>query len=102
MVLPTSKRRILKQQKTNAELLQLFWEAPSEAYFNQVTIAPVIGCTTKTLESNRWRGVGVPFRKVVGRVLYKKKDVLDWLESHSLVTSTSQYKVEVKNDGLLL
>jgi len=57
-------------------------------------VASVVDCSTKTLECNRWRGKGIPFRKVNGRVLYQKHDVINWLESYALVTSTSEYDKE--------
>lgn len=80
------------KSKTMAETLNIFWNAPLDTYFDQFIVAPVIGKTTKTLECDRWKKSGIPFRKVGGRVLYQKRDVVNWLESHDLVTSTSQYK----------
>jgi hypothetical protein len=85
------KKRVAKIKKTDAELVQLFWDASFEAFFGQETIAPVTNKSIKTLESDRWRGRGIPYRKVSGRVLYQKRDVINWLESHVLVTSTSEY-----------
>lgn len=78
-------------EKTDDEIIQSFWIAPSEAYFNQVIISVVIGRSQKTLECDRWRGIGIPFRKVMGRVLYKKSDVIGWLDSFSVRNNTSQY-----------
>lgn len=92
------KKRLTKQKNSNEELIRQFWSAPAEAYFNQFTIAPVTGRTSKTLECDRWKKCGIPFRKVGGRILYKKSDVINFLESHALVTSTSQYNQEVRND----
>lgn len=91
------KRRSVLPQKSNSELVQIFWSAPLEAFFGQETIAPVTNKRVKTLECDRWRGVGIPYRKIGGRVLYQKRDVIDWLESHELVTSTSEYKKEEKH-----
>jgi hypothetical protein len=91
-----SKVRQRKSKIPDAELVHLFWGAPPEAYFDQFTIAPVIGRTPKTLECDRWKKSGIPFRKVGGRVLYQKLDVIRWLESHKLVTSTSEYEQEVR------
>lgn len=84
-------------KKSDAELVNAFWTAPIETFFGQQTIAPVTGRTPKTLECDRWKKSGIPFRKVGGRVLYQKKDVVSWLESHKLVTSTSEYKCEVNH-----
>ena len=91
------KLRGTKHKKSDAELVQIFWSAPMEAFFGQETVAPVVDCSTKTLECNRWRGKGIPFRKVNGRVLYQKCNVINWLESHALVSSTSEYGKEVEH-----
>lgn len=85
------RRRNKRLKRPDAELIQLFWSAPNEAFFGQETIAPVTSSSIKTLESNRWRGKGIPYRKCAGRVLYRKADVIAWLESHALVSSTSEY-----------
>lgn len=87
--------RVSKTRKPEVELIAIFWTAPMEAFFGQETVALVENCSTKTLECERWRGVGIPYRKVGGRVLYQKKDVVQWLESHKLVRSTSEYMQEV-------
>lgn len=85
------KARAIKPKKSNVELVAIFWALPTEALFGQETIAPVTNKSIKTLEGDRWRGTGIPYRKIDGRVLYQKKDVVAWLESHELVTSTSAY-----------
>lgn len=42
-------------------------------------------------------GGGIPFIKLGNKRLYKKQDVLEWLESNTQkVSSTSQYKRSVK------
>lgn len=89
--LPKQKFRVSRTKKPDMELVQDFWSAPMEAFFNQETVAPVTNKSIKTLESERWRGTGIPYRKMGGRVLYQKKDVTKWLESHVLVISTSEY-----------
>lgn len=86
-----NKQRSIHLQKPDSELVQIFWTAPIEAFFGQETIAPVTNKSMKTLECDRWRGLSIPYRKVGGRVLYQKSDVVNWLESHALVTSTSEY-----------
>ncbi len=88
------KQRNKRLKKSDAELIQLFWSAPNEAFFGQETVAPVTNTSVKTLESNRWRGKGIPYRKCSGRVLYRKSDVIAWLEGHELVYSTSEYQKE--------
>ena len=78
-------------KKSENELIASFWAAPSEAFFSQETISPVTGRSLKTLECDRWRKSGIPYRKMGGKVLYRKSDVVAFLEGHSLVTSTSEY-----------
>jgi hypothetical protein len=93
---PLSKRtRIKKMKKTDSELIALFWDSPPAALFGQETVAAVIHKSTKTMECDRWRGKGIPYRKCSGRVLYKKADVISWIESHQLVTSTSEYEMQL-------
>ena len=92
------KQNLFNQKKYDADLIQMFWLSSSEAYFNQSVVAQVIGCKPKTLECDRWKKSGIPFRKVGGRVLYQKCDVVRWLESHKLVTSTSEYEQGVCHD----
>ena len=91
------KRRATKPKKSDIELVAIFWSSAVEAFFGQETIAPVSNKSIKTLECDRWRGVGIPYRKIGGRVLYQKRDVIHWLESHALVTSTSAYTQEVSH-----
>ncbi len=94
ILLEQRKKRV---KKPAGDHISEFWIAPVEAFFGQETIAPVTNKSIKTLESDRWRGTGIPYRKVGGRVLYQKQDVIRWLESHALVVSTSEYKQEVKH-----
>lgn len=85
-------------KESNSEHVQNFWYAPMEAFFRQDQISAVINKSVKTLEADRWRGIGIPYRKVGGRVLYQKQDVVNWLESHKLVNSTSEYSKESNHD----
>jgi len=94
-----AKHRNARLKKSDSELVQQFWCAPAEALFGQETIAPVVNCKIKTLECDRWRGRGIPYRKCAGRVLYRKSDVVAWIEAHALVSSTSEYKQEENNYG---
>lgn len=98
MIVSNSKKRRTLPKLPHGEHVQIFWAAPMEAFFGQETIAPVTNKSIKTLECNRWRGVGIPYRKVGGHVLYRKRDVVTWLESHVLVSSTSEYNKETHHD----
>ena len=86
------------KSQENAQLIEVFWSGHPSAFFNQKVVAAVRNVSISTLENERWRGIGMPFRKVKGRVLYQKSDVINFLESYALVTSTSQYNQEVRND----
>lgn len=47
--------------------------------------------TTRTLANWRSAGIGPPFTKVGGRILYPVNDILEW-ERKRTVQSTSQYQ----------
>jgi hypothetical protein len=85
------KRSRNRQKKPDAELVQIFWNAPLEARFGEDTVAAVTQRNVKTLQCYRWKRSGIPFAKVLGRVLYRKSDVVDWLNSFGVVSNTSEY-----------
>lgn len=85
------KRRKRKPKLSETESIQLFWSSPLEARFGEEIVAAVRQASVKTLQGERWRGEGIPFSKVGHRVLYKKADVIAWLESFPIVNNTSQY-----------
>ena len=91
------KQRTAKPRKSDIESMQLFWNGPMEAFYSDEVVSLVTGFARKTLQCNRWRKCGIPFRKISGRVLYRKADVVGWLESHKLVGSTSEYEQEIDN-----
>lgn len=71
------------------QLLNEFDLAPHSALFNQQIIAAVLSCSTQLLERNRWAGEGIPYLKIGRKVLYRKNDVLDFLQQQKLYRSTS-------------
>lgn len=77
------------QKISRLHLLNEFEDAPSSALFNQHTIAAVLSCSTQLLERNRWAGGGVPYLKIGRKVLYRKSDVLDFLQQQKVYYSTS-------------
>ena len=77
------------QKPTRLHLLNEFESAPQSALFNQQTIAAVLSCSTQLLERNRWAGSGVPYLKIGRKVLYRKSDVLDFLQQQKVYHSTS-------------
>jgi hypothetical protein len=58
-----------------------FWAAPDSAMFPPPVIAKVRGGVSRALlERERWLGSGPPYIKIKGRVLYRKADILAWME----------------------
>jgi hypothetical protein len=63
----------------NSHIL-VFWNAPNEALFPSDVIAKVRNVSVALLERERWLNSGPPYRKIRGRVLYRKGDVLTWMD----------------------
>lgn len=77
------------QKPTRLHLLNEFDSAPESALFNQQTIAAVLSCSTQLLERNRWAGTSVPYLKIGRKVLYRKSDVVGFLQQQRVYRSTS-------------
>ncbi|KTD11920.1 hypothetical protein Lgra_1378 [Legionella gratiana] len=71
------------------DLLNEFDSAPESALFNQQTVAAVLNCSTQLLERNRWAGTSLPYLKIGRKVLYRKSDVLSFLQQQKVYRSTS-------------
>lgn len=77
------------QAPDRTKALAEFDSAPDASLFNQIVIAQVRGCSTATLERDRWAGGGIPFIKIGRAVKYRKSDVLAWLAQYHPQNSTS-------------
>lgn len=77
------------EKPSRLQLLNEFELAPESALFNQQTIAAVLSCSTQLLERNRWAGSGLPYIKLGRKVLYRKCDVLNFLQQQKIYRSTS-------------
>lgn len=77
------------KKTSRLNLLNEFESAPHSTLFNQQTIAAVLSCSTQLLERNRWAGGGVPYLKIGRKVLYRKSDVLSFLQQQKIYYSTS-------------
>ena len=77
------------EKLSRLDLLNEFDSAPESALFNQKTIAAVLSCSTQLLERNRWAGTSVPYLKIGRKVLYRKSDVLGFLQQQKVYRSTS-------------
>jgi hypothetical protein len=71
------------------QLINEFESAPDSMLFNQNTLAAILDCSTQLLERNRWAGLGVPYIKIGGKVLYRKSDVQTFLKQQKVYRSTS-------------
>lgn len=68
-----------------------FWAAQNEALLSRPVVAAGIGYSVSWLEVKATHGGGPTMVKIGRRVMYRKADVLAWLEANSrTVTSTSQ------------
>ena len=60
-----------------------FWTAPDDALFASPTIARVRTIAVATLERERAMKTGPRYFKVGGRVLYRKSDVIAWIQQQT-------------------
>lgn len=83
----------LKNSTVSAlDLVRQFWDAPMEALFRPPVIALVLCKTQAWAERKRTVGGGPRFIRIGRRsVVYRKSDVLEWLNSQQQVGSTSEY-----------
>lgn len=79
----------MKQQLSRINLIQEYELSPDWVIFSQETVAAIRDCSTKTLERERWIGIGIPFIKMGRLVRYRKEDIRAWLEQHQSIQSTS-------------
>ena len=78
------------EKLSRLDLLNEFDSAPESALFNQQTIAAVLNCSTQLLERNRWAGTSLPYLKIGRKVLYRKSDIINFLQQQKLYRSTSE------------
>jgi hypothetical protein len=78
-------------EKFPKKLVDEFWSAPPEAFFDQQVVAQVLRKSQAWAERARVFGNGPPFRRIGRSIVYKKADVVNWLDQHATVTSTSEY-----------
>lgn len=73
-------------------LITRFWSAPSEALFSQAVIGAVLDLSESWCERSRFCGGGPKFIKIGRSVLYRKSDVVAFINSHATVSTTSEYQ----------
>ena len=75
------------------EYQKQFIEADNEALLETKIIAAYTGLSISWFNNKAVYGGGIPYTKLINKRLYKKADVLAWLDKNSQkVKSTSEYK----------
>lgn len=64
--------------------VEAFWGSNPNTLFTQKTIAKVFNVSEQKLEADRCNGRGLPYLKILGKVLYQKKEVQKYLESQEI------------------
>jgi hypothetical protein len=76
--------------KSRTQLLREFEEASATALFNQLTVAAILDRSVASIERERGRGTGIPFRRIGHAIRYSKRDILAWLSQYQAVRSTAE------------
>ena len=80
--------------------LNNFLSAPADALLPTKIVAAYLNKSISWFNCKAVSGSGIPYIKLGNKRLYKKQDVLDWLDSQtSKVTSTSEYQKKEINYG---
>jgi len=66
-----------KEKET--EWFTRFWDSPNHAVFPRKAISIITDRSMATLAQDASKKVGIPYRKVMGKAMYKKQDVLDFI-----------------------
>jgi hypothetical protein len=53
-------------------------------YINEKAVSDITGFSISHLQNMRWLGKGMPYYKVSKKVLYRKSDVIEYLERHRI------------------
>lgn len=67
----------------------LFWNSPDCALMPRDIVAAGISCSVSQLELLAVKGGGPSFHKFKRRCLYRKSDVIEWLERSSVVVAST-------------
>ena len=77
---------------TRIKLQNEFIEANNEALLSTDIVSAFTGLSKSWFNNKAVCGGGIPYTKILTKRLYKKADVLEWLEKNSKkVNSTSEY-----------
>lgn len=79
-----SNRRCSQELKKNKVTLQkVFIEADDEAWLETKVVAAYLNMSLSWFNNKAIYGGGIPFRKLINKRLYKKADVLKWLNQNA-------------------
>jgi hypothetical protein len=85
-----------KRDSPEADLILLFWSAPDEAHLPPEVLAAARNVTTSLLDRERWQGIGPPYRKVNGRVLYHAGGSRAWMKEFPVQPDGARLKADTQ------
>ncbi len=84
---------MIRKRKDILELREEFDKSPLNALLNSEVTAAAVGKSIYWLDAKAVKGGGIPFYKIGKCRQYRKKDILEFIESKAgRVLSTSEYK----------
>lgn len=92
-----SKSREKQPARTEADLRGEFYALPAEALVDRETVAAASYRSYQTIEILAIKGGGPAYRRVGRKALYRKADVVAWMESASPVENTAQLPRRASN-----
>lgn len=80
-----NRRSQRELEKNKVELQKMFIEADNEAWLETKVVAAYLNLSLSWFHNKAIYGGGIPFRKLINKRLYKKADVLQWLNENAEV-----------------
>ena len=59
-------------------------EGGERMYLTPRQVQKIFGLSEKWLANMRWRKKGIPYKRVGNKILYKREDVEDFIEKHTV------------------
>jgi hypothetical protein len=89
----------MKSNQSRIDLIKEYELAPDWLIFSQETVAAIRDCSIKTIERDRWMGIGIPFIKMGRLVRYRKSDINAWIGQHKTHLSTIYSHIADKEEA---
>lgn len=80
-----NRRRQQSVNENKVALQKQFIEADVEAYLDTKVVSAYMNMSLSWFANKAVYGGGIPYRKLPNKRLYKKGDVLEWIENNSKV-----------------